>query len=80
LSQTFWVNPADFTLTFRRLRGSAAGPNDDKEVRAMSADPGALDSWGFCMVPAPGRGTVPAPNFIVIATRLMPHENAAPTE
>ena len=39
------ANRADFTLTFRRLCNAAAGPEDDKGVRALFADPGAYDSW-----------------------------------
>jgi uncharacterized protein YdiU (UPF0061 family) len=39
------ANRADFTLTFRRLCDAAAGPEGDREVRALFADPGAYDSW-----------------------------------
>ena len=39
------VNRADFTLTFRRLCGAAAGPEGDADVRALFADPHAYDSW-----------------------------------
>jgi len=39
------VNRADFTLTFRRLCDSVAGPEGDRGVRALFADPGAYDSW-----------------------------------
>jgi uncharacterized protein YdiU (UPF0061 family) len=38
------ANGADFTLTFRRLCGSVAGPEGDRG-RALFADPGAFDSW-----------------------------------
>jgi uncharacterized protein YdiU (UPF0061 family) len=37
----------DCTLTLRRLCSAAAGPDDDKEVRARFADCGAHDSWGL---------------------------------
>jgi uncharacterized protein YdiU (UPF0061 family) len=36
---------ADFTLTFRRLCGAAAGPEGDAAVRALFADAGAYDAW-----------------------------------
>ena len=36
---------ADFTLTFRRLSDAAAGPEGDDGVRALFADPGAIDEW-----------------------------------
>jgi uncharacterized protein YdiU (UPF0061 family) len=39
------ANRADFTLTFRRLCDSVAGPESDRGVRALFADPGAYDSW-----------------------------------
>ncbi len=39
------ANHADFTLTFRRLCDAGAGPEGDRGVRALFADPGAYDSW-----------------------------------
>jgi uncharacterized protein YdiU (UPF0061 family) len=36
---------ADFTLTFRRLCDSVAGPHSDRGVAALFADRGAYDSW-----------------------------------
>jgi uncharacterized protein YdiU (UPF0061 family) len=39
------ANRADFTLTFRRLCGAAAGPEGDAEVRTLFAYPGAYDAW-----------------------------------
>jgi uncharacterized protein YdiU (UPF0061 family) len=39
------ANRADFTLTFRLLCDTAAGPEGDAGVRALFADPGAYDSW-----------------------------------
>jgi uncharacterized protein YdiU (UPF0061 family) len=36
---------ADFTLTFRRLCDSVAGPQSDRGVGALFADRGAYDSW-----------------------------------
>jgi uncharacterized protein YdiU (UPF0061 family) len=39
------ANRADFTLTFRRLCESVAGPEGDRRVRELFADPGAYDSW-----------------------------------
>jgi len=39
------ANRADFTLTFRRLCDSVAGPESDRRVRALFADPGAYESW-----------------------------------
>ena len=39
------ANRADFTLTFRRLCESVAGPEGDRRVCALFADPGAYDSW-----------------------------------
>jgi uncharacterized protein YdiU (UPF0061 family) len=39
------ANRADFTLTFRRLCGAAAGPEGDAEVRTLFADPDAYDAW-----------------------------------
>jgi uncharacterized protein YdiU (UPF0061 family) len=38
-------NQADFTLTFRRLCDAVAGPEGDRGVRALFADPVAYDSW-----------------------------------
>jgi len=32
-------------LTFRRLSDAAAGPEGDDGVRALFADPGAIDEW-----------------------------------
>jgi uncharacterized protein YdiU (UPF0061 family) len=39
------ANRADFTLTFRRLCGAAAGRDGDRGVRGLFADPVAYDSW-----------------------------------
>jgi uncharacterized protein YdiU (UPF0061 family) len=39
------ANRADFTLTFRRLCDSVAGPQGDRGVRALFADPASYDSW-----------------------------------
>jgi len=39
------ANRADFTLTFRRLCDSVAGPEGDRGVRALFADPGSYESW-----------------------------------
>ena len=39
------ANGADFTLTFRRLCGAAAGPEGDGAVRALFKEPGAYDDW-----------------------------------
>jgi uncharacterized protein YdiU (UPF0061 family) len=39
------ANRADFTLTFRRLCDSVAGPEGDRRVRALFADSAAYDSW-----------------------------------
>jgi uncharacterized protein YdiU (UPF0061 family) len=39
------VNRADFTLTFRRLCGAAAGMEGDAGVRTLFADPAAYDTW-----------------------------------
>jgi uncharacterized protein YdiU (UPF0061 family) len=39
------ANRADFTLTFRRLCNAAVSPDEDGEVRALFADPGAFDAW-----------------------------------
>jgi serine/tyrosine/threonine adenylyltransferase len=39
------ANRADFTLTFRRMCDSVAGPEADGGVRALFIDPGAYDSW-----------------------------------
>jgi serine/tyrosine/threonine adenylyltransferase len=36
---------ADFTLTFRRLCDSVAGPEGDQGISALFADTGAYDSW-----------------------------------
>jgi uncharacterized protein YdiU (UPF0061 family) len=36
---------ADFTLTFRRLCDAIAGPEGDREVRALFTNPGSYDSW-----------------------------------
>jgi uncharacterized protein YdiU (UPF0061 family) len=38
-------NQADFTLTFRRLSDAAAGPDGDRTVRQLFADPAAYDQW-----------------------------------
>lgn len=39
------ANRADFTLTFRWLCDAAAGPEGDRGVRGLFADPVAYDSW-----------------------------------
>jgi uncharacterized protein YdiU (UPF0061 family) len=39
------ANRADFTLTFRRLCGAAAGPEGDSGVRALFDNPDAFDAW-----------------------------------
>jgi uncharacterized protein YdiU (UPF0061 family) len=39
-------NQADFTLTFRRLSDAALGPDHDRELRRLFADPAAYDEWG----------------------------------
>jgi uncharacterized protein YdiU (UPF0061 family) len=39
------ANRADFTLTFRRLCGAAANPEDDERVRALFDAPAAYDAW-----------------------------------
>ncbi len=38
-------NGADFTLTFRRLAGAAAGTDGDAAVRSLFSDPAAYDDW-----------------------------------
>jgi uncharacterized protein YdiU (UPF0061 family) len=38
-------NKADFTLTFRRLCGAAAGADGDAGVRALFTEPAAYDAW-----------------------------------
>ena len=38
-------NQADFTLTFRRLCGAAAGPDGDAPIRALFLDGAAYDEW-----------------------------------
>jgi uncharacterized protein YdiU (UPF0061 family) len=40
-------NQADFTLTFRRLSDAAAGPDRDRNVRQLFADPDAYDEWAL---------------------------------
>ena len=40
-------NHADFTLTFRRLSDAAAGPEGDRDVRQLFADPAAYDEWAL---------------------------------
>ena len=45
LLQRMAANKADFTLTFRRLCGAAAGQQGGEGVRALFADPGAFDAW-----------------------------------
>jgi uncharacterized protein YdiU (UPF0061 family) len=39
------ANRADFTLTFRLLCDAAAGPEGDRAVRALFADPASYDAW-----------------------------------
>jgi uncharacterized protein YdiU (UPF0061 family) len=39
------ANRADFTLTFRRLCGAAAGLEGDSGVRALFDNPDAFDAW-----------------------------------
>lgn len=39
------ANRADFTLTFRALCAAASGPDGDREVRPLFADPRAYDRW-----------------------------------
>jgi uncharacterized protein YdiU (UPF0061 family) len=41
------ANRADFTLSFRRLCDAAAGPEGDREVRILFADPGVYDDWAI---------------------------------
>jgi uncharacterized protein YdiU (UPF0061 family) len=38
-------NQADFTLVFRRLGDAARGPESDREVRQLFAEPAAYDEW-----------------------------------
>jgi protein adenylyltransferase len=38
-------NQADFTLTFRRLSDAALGPDRDRALRQLFADPAAFDDW-----------------------------------
>jgi len=38
-------NQADFTLTFRKLSDAALGPDQDKDLRQLFADPTAYDEW-----------------------------------
>jgi serine/tyrosine/threonine adenylyltransferase len=38
-------NQADFTLTFLRLSDAALGPDHDRDVRQLFADPAAYDEW-----------------------------------
>jgi uncharacterized protein YdiU (UPF0061 family) len=45
LLQCMAANGADFTLTFRRLCGAAAGPEGDVSVRALFSDPAGYDGW-----------------------------------
>jgi uncharacterized protein YdiU (UPF0061 family) len=45
LLERMTANRADFTLTFRRLCDAAAGPEGDRGVRELFADPAAYDSW-----------------------------------
>jgi uncharacterized protein YdiU (UPF0061 family) len=45
LLQRMARNQADFTLTFRRLCNSAAGPDGDASTRALFADPATFDPW-----------------------------------
>jgi serine/tyrosine/threonine adenylyltransferase len=39
------ANHADFTVTFRRLCDAADGPEGDRDVRSLFADPGGYDAW-----------------------------------
>jgi uncharacterized protein YdiU (UPF0061 family) len=41
------ASKADFTLTFRRLCDAADGPEGDRGVRALFADPVAYDAWAL---------------------------------
>jgi serine/tyrosine/threonine adenylyltransferase len=41
------ANRADFTLSFRRLCDAAAGPEGDREVRILFADPSVYDDWAI---------------------------------
>src|SRR5580692_10249175 len=38
-------NQADFTLTFRRLSDAALGPEHDRDISSLFADPTACDEW-----------------------------------
>jgi uncharacterized protein YdiU (UPF0061 family) len=38
-------NEADFTLTFRYLSDAALGPEGDRQIRPLFADPAAYDDW-----------------------------------
>jgi protein adenylyltransferase len=38
-------NQADFTLTFRKLSDAALGPDQDKGLRQLFADPAVYDQW-----------------------------------
>ena len=52
-------NQADFTLTFRRLCDAVAGPEGDRGVRVLFADPVAYDSWAAGWRPRLEEETVP---------------------
>jgi uncharacterized protein YdiU (UPF0061 family) len=73
------ANQADFTLTFRRLCGAAAGPEGDGGVRALFADPDDFDSWAsvwrWRLNEEPGSGQARAAAMRAVSPAFIPRNH-----
>jgi uncharacterized protein YdiU (UPF0061 family) len=73
------ANQADFTLTFRRLCGAAAGPEGDGGVRALFADPNDFDSWASAwrlrLHEEPGSGQARAAAMCAVSPAFIPRNH-----
>jgi serine/tyrosine/threonine adenylyltransferase len=73
------ANRADFTLTFRRLCDSVAGPEGDGEVGALFSDPGAYDSWAAAwrlrLEAEPGSGQALAATMRMASPAFIPRNH-----
>jgi uncharacterized protein YdiU (UPF0061 family) len=73
------ANQADFTLTFRRLCGAAAGPEGDGGVRSLFADPNDFDSWASAwrlrLHEEPGSGQARAAAMRAVSPAFIPRNH-----
>jgi uncharacterized protein YdiU (UPF0061 family) len=73
------ANRADFTLTFRRLCGAAAGPEGDGGVRALFDDPNDYDSWASAwrlrLHEEPGSGQARAAAMRAVSPAFIPRNH-----